>query len=404
MHATVSRLLARALAATAICAFGAGALSAQALTPAQKSKLRNLKYYLESAEGSLRQIASFDAKRRAQTMQGIERSLARAGAALQGMPKGSPRVAPFAKRYESALARCAASKTAKYDISADSFGKEMRILRSLRKTLDGSTQVAAKPERFVFLGERWKKIVTELERIGREHATVMKQSQGAGWEMRRLFDRVRRNVRSVERAARNFCATRPKQLVSSLSAMEDFVERAVANKNHRVFGAYVARELQRQGAALAVLDAWGTDTKASRRHLAESKARMAKLEASLASSIVEANRAPADRYRAKDRAALEAVVRATWQKAHPKDEILGLRFPDAAWTRDKRLRFSDVGGLWLEDRSYMQVRVLVAADAEHAINCGVVLMRDAAKGGKLRATAQEKSKQPSFRILRKKLQ
>lgn len=421
-HPIPAHFIGLTLAALCACAClsakgpSAESFTAQGLTARHKSYLRNLKYYLEQVEGNLGRLGRHDAKTRAGVLQNTERVLGRAGKALAKLPAGSRKVEAFRARFEAAKRRLSASakQGAKpRDASASSavastpaqLESAREAMAKLLQVIGRGTSVLGEPARFTLLGKRWKSIEQQVAEVGRRHALAMRESSGPGWELSRLHRDAQGRIDRIERAVRNACKTQEKQLAARLDRMSEFVVNAVAKKNHRVFGQYVRNETRAQREIHALLDAWGYDTSSARAKLAVTSARMAKLEASLADRIVAHNRAPADHYRGKDRAALTAKVRAAWQAKHPQDEILSVRFPDGSWRRDRRLRYSDVGGFWREDCSSMQVRILVVHDAKLALNCGVTLeKRHDANPLTVRVLLQPKRvESPSFRILRSKL-
>ena len=317
-----------------------GAAVAQGLSPSEKSQLRKLKYYVEQVEGQLGMLGKTAPDRRAGLLDSASRVLTRAGSALAKLPAESPAVVPFAARLKQAKERLAASRAGKRngDANGGELSKAREEMRKLAEGLGRSTAVLGEVAHFTLLGRRWKELEARAKACGRAHADAMKQSSGPGWELRRVYDDVTRRMERIERAVANSCKPQAQQLAARLERMTDFVEKAVAKKNARVFGQYVANETKAQREILDLLDAWGYPTDEARARLAETTARMAELEAQLAGVIVKRNRVPADRYRGKDRDALAARVRAEWQKAHPQDEILALRFPDGSWKRDRRTR------------------------------------------------------------------
>ncbi len=145
--------------------------------------------------------------------------------------------------------------------------------------------------------------------------------------------------------------------------IEGFADKFNATGDMRKFEALVKR-LDQRGGYIA---------EAEKRHgakhpevvaLMASQAKMEKAyisecEAMLLKTLADAQ-PPVDVYRGGDRDEVAETVTTAWQAAHPDDEILDLRFPEATWTNKKVWEY-DAGRDAFEfvDRSTLWVRVIV---------------------------------------------
>lgn len=87
--------------------------------------------------------------------------------------------------------------------------------------------------------------------------------------------------------------------------------------------------------------------------------------------------APNDVYSEKDKAAIADAVSKAWKKKYPKDDILGIRFPNKAWVRDSIWRWNGATKSWYNnDTSVLRLNVVVKTDAKIATIYQAYVNRD----------------------------
>ena len=86
---------------------------------------------------------------------------------------------------------------------------------------------------------------------------------------------------------------------------------------------------------------------------------------------------PPNLYKGSDKAELEKKIAADWKAAHPKDEVLSIRFHQPDWTRRTESRYDENFNRWYPiDVSTMEVNVIVKKNAETAEIFMSVLQKD----------------------------
>lgn len=86
---------------------------------------------------------------------------------------------------------------------------------------------------------------------------------------------------------------------------------------------------------------------------------------------------PPNLYKGSDKAELEKKIAADWKAAHPKDEVLSIRFHQPDWTRRTERRYDENFNKWYPiDVSTMEVNVIVKKDADTAEIFMSVLQKD----------------------------
>ncbi|MCB9897050.1 MAG: hypothetical protein H6825_03485 [Planctomycetes bacterium] len=105
---------------------------------------------------------------------------------------------------------------------------------------------------------------------------------------------------------------------------------------------------------------------------------------SLRELIIRENPLPPDGYEGDDRDAAVAVAIDAWKHQQPDFELLAVRIPSKAWSRETKWTYSN-GSWYFVDRSTLQVRLIVAdtENPEYAIDRPVNVRRDHQKGDTL---------------------
>ncbi len=87
----------------------------------------------------------------------------------------------------------------------------------------------------------------------------------------------------------------------------------------------------------------------------------------LKEELLAGTEAPKDVYAEKDKAEIADAVLKAWKKKYPKDDVLGVRFPNKTWVRDSIWRWSSAQVGWYNnDTSVLRLNVIVKADAKTA--------------------------------------
>jgi hypothetical protein len=79
--------------------------------------------------------------------------------------------------------------------------------------------------------------------------------------------------------------------------------------------------------------------------------------------LLAATSAPVDLYTGADKEEIRDMVTQAWKKKYPKDDILGVRFPNKTWVRDSVWRWSSADKGWSNnDTSVLRLAVIVKTD------------------------------------------
>ncbi len=90
------------------------------------------------------------------------------------------------------------------------------------------------------------------------------------------------------------------------------------------------------------------------------QAAIAKSKAGMEKELLSGTKAPVDVYTDKDKAVIAGVVLKAWKKQYPKDDVLGVRFPNPTWERDVIARWSSAEQAWHKtDTAVLRLNVVV---------------------------------------------
>ena len=154
----------------------------------------------------------------------------------------------------------------------------------------------------------------------------------------------------------------------------------------------------------AVLDPQGSQ--ALGQEIESRKADIEQRAEALRELIIRENPLPPNRYAGADRDATVAVAIDAWKKQQPEFELLAVRIPSEAWTRETKWVYSN-GTWYFVDKSTLQVRLLVADEnnPKQVIDRAINVKKDHQKsdttyGVPLRSI--DETLQPSEYLLREK--
>lgn len=105
---------------------------------------------------------------------------------------------------------------------------------------------------------------------------------------------------------------------------------------------------------------------------------------SLKELIIRENKLPADNFAGDDRDAAIKVAKSGWAVQQPDAEILAVRIPAEAWSRDTKWTYSN-GTWYFVDQSRLQVRLITADpdNPKHALDRPVNVIKDHQSGDKM---------------------
>lgn len=256
------------------------------------------------------------------------------------------------------------------------------------------------PEQAIPLIRQFAPAVAEHKQLLSKYGAVIAQQGPAGQQMSAAIREWERVAGNFESAMKQFVAQAPQAIGGHFDRAIKLAEQAVAEKKPAFFGGGIADQLRFATVKLQVLEAITDgqgDTYASlKQRSEETTTKIAEMEAMLSEDIIRGNRLPPDRYNAADREQLLALVRESWLKRNPDDEILQVRLIPAEWKRETRWEWSEGNRAWEKvDRSQLQASVIVRLDDTKALRCVVNLVKNLMENDRVRAYPWEKPEKPS---------
>lgn len=177
----------------------------------------------------------------------------------------------------------------------------------------------------------------------------------------------------------------PAEIRKDLAQADRYATEAVAEQKPMWFTGGIPQCMDAADdklALYAVIDAAGAPAIA--KEVATMKAGLKGRADSLKELIIRENPLPADNYVGADRDAAIAVAKDAWKYQEPDFELLAVRIPATAWSRDTRWTYSN-GSWYFVDKSTLQVRLIVAdkRNPQQAIDRPINVRKDHQSGDSL---------------------
>ncbi|PCJ61858.1 MAG: hypothetical protein COA79_06065 [Planctomycetota bacterium] len=154
----------------------------------------------------------------------------------------------------------------------------------------------------------------------------------------------------------------PSEINSSIDSAASMAKQAKANKKPNFFKGGVRQHLGVARDKLKILTAIKGDEDrtvlAAIKYLNEKQKVIDDAEESLAVDLLASVETPQDVYSGGDKSKLLGLVKSTWKKKYPSDNILGIRFHHANFVRKTSRKWNN-SGWYTIDSSFMAVTVIV---------------------------------------------
>ncbi len=249
----------------------------------------------------------------------------------------------------------------------------------------------------------------ECIRIAQAYARLLEQQTDQGKRLEAAGNGFLSSYEGFLAAAEQQKASLPADIRKDLAEADRMADEAVQNQKPMWFTGGIPQQLEWVDDKLAlytVLDAAGAGP--LQQEVDATKASLRQRADSLKELIIRENPLPADRYAGADRDAAVAVAKDAWKIQEPDFELLAVRIPSEAWSRETKWTYSN-GTWYFVDESTLQVRLIVA-DKENpaqAIDRPVNVRKDHQKGDTMIGVPMrsfDEELQPSEYLLRTRIQ
>ena len=248
----------------------------------------------------------------------------------------------------------------------------------------------------------------ECARIARAYARLIEQETDMGKRIEGAGNGFLRNQQAFLALAQEQRGLLPGQIRADVQEIERMANDAVANQKPLWFTGGIPQQMSFAEDKLVLLEALDPASGATvRGELDALQASLVERAAALRELIVRENVPPQDRFAGADREAAIAIAKDAWAHQEPGFELLAVRIPAEAWSRETKWTYHN--GTWtFSDRSSLQVRLFVA-DAENpelAMDRPINVRKDHLKGDTLIGVPMrsfDEELQPSEYLLRAKL-
>lgn len=227
--------------------------------------------------------------------------------------------------------------------------------------------------------------LAECQRIRAAYARLIQQGTEQGKSVEGNCSNLESKLQDFLAVAAQQRAALPAAIRADLAEVDRVATEAVANQQPMWFTGGIPQQLawiDEKLALHAALDPAGNVAIAA--EVAALKESLAKRADSLKELIIRENPLPMDRYTAADRDAAIAVAVDAWRHQEKDFELLAVRIPAEAWSRDTKWTYSN-GTWYFVDVSTLQVRLIVAdkANPAQAIDRPINVRKDHQKGDTL---------------------
>ena len=226
---------------------------------------------------------------------------------------------------------------------------------------------------------------SECVRIAQAYARLMEQQTDQGKRIEGAGNGFLQRYEAFMAAAEAQKGSLPAEIRADLAEADRMANDAVSNQKPLWFTGGIPQRMEWVEDKLAlyrVLDPSGAPAVSS--EVDTLKASLSSRAESLRELIIRENKLPEDRFAGADRDAAIAIARDAWNIQEPGFELLAVRIPAEAWSRETKWTYSN-GTWYFSDRSSLQVRLIVAdkTNPELAIDRPVNVRKDHQKGDTL---------------------
>lgn len=248
----------------------------------------------------------------------------------------------------------------------------------------------------------------ECVRIARAYVRLMEQQTEMGKQIEAAGNGFLSRHEAFLAAAGEQRASLPADVRADMAEADRLADDAVKNQKPLWFTGGIPQRMEWVEDKLALYEALDpAAAPALRREVEELKGSLRERADSLRELIIRENELPPDRYAGTDRDAAIAVAVDGWKVQEKDAEVLAVRIPSEAWTRETKWTYSN-GTWYFSDRSTLQVRLLVAdkKNPELAIDRAINVKKDHQKGDTMIGVplrSFDEELQPSEYLLRSKV-
>ena len=236
--------------------------------------------------------------------------------------------------------------------------------------------------------EAWAQIdaaKAECYRLANTYARLIRQRTEQGIQV----ENAGNNFLSTEAAFRVATAAQieslPGEIRAELAEADKYAKQAVEEQNPLFFTGGIPQRMGYADEKQALFQALNPSGAAVVQVEVDAmKASIQQRADSLKELIIRENKLPLDRFTGADREAAIAIAKDAWKHQEQEFEVLAVRIPSEAWSRDTKWTYSN-GTWYFVDISSIQVRLIVAdkGNPELAIDRAINVRKDHQKGDKL---------------------
>lgn len=321
---------------------------------------------------------------------------ARGMAQLADLAEGHPQVQPLVQELATLGAKIASQRSRLEIADAEmqrltrmdsypEYDADFAMLQDLARRYGNFHAATEQPERLARVIAEDARVLETVQRIAETYAPLVAHGIDHGIRMERLLNHFQSQRGTFAAAALQYRDELPGAIQADLAEAERMADLAVSTGRPAFFGpdGGITQRLQFAEDKLLVLRAFGgTAADASGQDLARARSGLEQRARALEEQIIADNRLPEDRYRGADRDAIVARATDAWAHQQSDPEILAVRLPAQAWSRDTRWEWFD-GAFHKIDLSRMQVQLVVRHDDRLAVMRPVNVHRDHMKGDSL---------------------
>ena len=360
---------------------------------ADAAALESLREALQPVQDQL----SVDHRKTAGAMASVTETRRQAGFvrdALGGIPSNGEGVADAVQRLSDAEATLTASERYFQPLHAKlmelvdprnypEFQQDLRRLQELSSMYrDPATLFAEQRARAAEAIAQSDATEQECRRIAKTYARLMEQATEQGKQIQGAGNHLLQQRAAFLAAAEEQKVSLPASIRADLAEADRYADDAVQNRKPLWFTGGIPQRLGWVDEKLALyetLDPGGASK--MRGEVAAMKASIESRADSLRDLIIRENTLPADSFAGGDRDAAIAVAIDAWKAHEPDMELLAVRIPATAWSRESKWTYG--AGSWtFVDQSSLQVRLIVAdkRSPELAIDRPVTVRKNHEKG------------------------
>ncbi len=249
---------------------------------------------------------------------------------------------------------------------------------------------------------------TECIRIAQVYARLMQQETEQGKQIEVAGNNFLRAKKSFLEVAGERKASLPGSIRKDLAEADTYAEEAVREQKPMWFTGGIPQRLDWVEDKLALYHALApTKAAALQKEVDAMVASIDQRADSLRELIIRENTLPADVFAGADRDAAIAIAKDAWKIQEKDFELLAVRIPAQAWTRETKWTYSN-GTWYFVDRSSLQVRLIVAdkSNPDLAIDRPINVRKDHQSGDSLIGVPMrslDEALQPREYLLRSKV-